>query len=303
MINITHKSNSLRKAIAKATVSVSQLETIQAVKNLTVPKGNVLESARIAALFAAKQTSNIIPDCHPLPIEFTEIRFSIEESSIQIEAEIHTIYKTGVEVEAMHAASVAALTIYDMLKPIDKKIKIESIELMSKTGGKSSKKYPHPNNLKLGIIVSSDSVSSGKKDDKAGSIIQKKLIDFGVETKEFVVVPDEPNLLTQQVSKWVEDSFNLIIITGGTGVSPRDTTPETILPLIEKRMTGIEEAIRNYGQQRTPYAMLSRSVVGFKNKTLIMALPGSSNGAAESIDAVFPSVLHIFDVLNAFNHD
>ncbi len=94
----------------------------------------------------------------------------------------------------------------------------------------------------------------------------------------------------------------MIILTGGTGLSNRDVTPEAVLPLIDRRVWGIEEAIRAYGQQRTPLAMLSRSVVGFKGNTLLMALPGSVNGAAESIDAVFPAVLHLFKVLNGFDH-
>ena len=114
MVDITHKSPSLRKAIAQAIVSVSSQETIDAIVQRKVPKGDVFEMAKTAGLFAAKRTSDMIPDCHPLPIEFTSISYKIEGLDIHIHAEIHTIYKTGVEVEAMHAASVVALTMYDM---------------------------------------------------------------------------------------------------------------------------------------------------------------------------------------------
>ncbi|MCC7050673.1 MAG: bifunctional molybdenum cofactor biosynthesis protein MoaC/MoaB, partial [Bacteroidia bacterium] len=120
MVNITHKSNTLRKATAQAILKVSNENTIRAILEKKVPKGDVFEMAKTAGLFAAKRTSDMIPDCHPLPIEFTAIRFKPEGLTVCIEAEIHTIYKTGVEVEAMHAASVVALTMYDMLKPIDK---------------------------------------------------------------------------------------------------------------------------------------------------------------------------------------
>lgn len=303
MIKITHKSNTLRTAIAKAIVQVSLPETIEAVQNNTVPKGNVLECARVAGLFAAKNTSQVIPDCHPLPIEFTEIRFAIGEMTIEIEAEIHTIYKTGVEVEAMHAASVVALTMYDMLKPIDKGIEIKNIHLVQKTGGKSSKKYPLKSTVKSAVIVCSDTISDGKKADKAGKVIQEKLESFGVDASNYKVIPDEIKTLQDLVNAHVQDGISLIIITGGTGVSPRDTTPEAIVPMIERRMPGIEETIRNYGQQRTPFAMLSRSVAGFIGQSLILALPGSTNGASESMDAVFPAILHIFDVLKAFQHE
>jgi cyclic pyranopterin monophosphate synthase len=137
MINITHKSPTLRKAIAKAVVKVSGIETIDAIEQNKVPKGNVFEMAKTAGLFAAKKTAEMIPDCHPLPIEYTAVRFSIKEHEVHIEVEIHTVYKTGVEVEAMHAASVVALTMYDMLKPIDKNIEISQIRLIHKSGGKS----------------------------------------------------------------------------------------------------------------------------------------------------------------------
>jgi cyclic pyranopterin phosphate synthase len=137
MVNITHKSATLRTAIAQALVRVGQAETIQIIRERRVPKGDVFEMAKAAGLFAAKRTSDMIPDCHPLPVEYAAFRFELENDYIRIEAEIHTIYKTGVEVEAMHAASVAALTMYDMLKPLDKGVTIEQIKLMKKTGGKS----------------------------------------------------------------------------------------------------------------------------------------------------------------------
>lgn len=130
MVNITHKNSTLRKAIAEAVVSVSSQETIDAIINHKVPKGNVFEMSKTAGLFAAKKTSDVIPDCHPLPIEYTSIQFEIRNLDIHVTSEIHTIYKTGVEVEAMHSASVVALTMYDMLKPIDKNIEIRNIRLL-----------------------------------------------------------------------------------------------------------------------------------------------------------------------------
>ena len=140
MVNITHKSNTLRKAIATAVVAVSSEATITAINNNQVPKGNVFEMSKTAGLFAAKRTSDMIPDCHPLPIEYTHISFEVKGLEIHIFVEVHTIYKTGVEVEAMHAASVVALTLYDMLKPIDKGIEIRNIRLVEKKGGKTDYK-------------------------------------------------------------------------------------------------------------------------------------------------------------------
>ncbi|MBM3412254.1 MAG: bifunctional molybdenum cofactor biosynthesis protein MoaC/MoaB [Bacteroidetes bacterium] len=303
MIDITHKSTTLRKAIAQAIVKVSVKETILAVTEKRVPKGDVFEMAKTAGLFAAKRTSDMIPDCHPLPIEFTQIRYRIEELDIVIEAEIHTIYKTGVEVEAMHTASVVALTMYDMLKPIDKHISIEKIKLLEKKGGKSDFPIKEISGLKAVVIVCSDSISKGGKVDRAGKAIIEKLQSCKVELSDYIIIPDEKEVISERLHAYVAQDINLVIFTGGTGLSPRDVTPETIIPLLQKRVPGIEEAIRSFGQQRTPYSMLSRSVVGLINNTLVMALPGSTKGAAESMEAVFPHLLHIFRVMQGARHD
>ncbi len=302
MVDITHKSNSLRTAVAQAIVKVGSQATIDAIKNKLVPKGDVFEASKIAGLFAVKNTSSAIPDCHPLPVEFTSVTHAIEDLNIIIHVTVKTIYKTGVEVEAMHGAAIVALTMYDMLKPIDKSVEIQNVKLLEKKGGKSDNKGVDTS-LKIGVIVCSDSISEGKKTDSAGKIIIEKIEKLGLQSSSYTIIPDEVLKIQTEVLNLHTNHFDLVIITGGTGLSPRDITPEAVTPLIDKRIPGIEETIRNYGQQRTPFAMLSRSVVGFKGNTLIMALPGSTNGAAESIEAVFPSVLHLFKIIKGFSHD
>ena len=301
MVDITHKQFSLRKAIAEATVSVSSEATIVLIMNNMVPKGNVFNMAKAAGLFGVKRTSDMIPDCHPLPIEYTDIRYKIDGLDILIEVEVHTIYKTGVEVEAMHGASVVALTMYDMLKPVDKNIAIKNIHLKHKQGGKSDFKDHFKAPLTAAVIVCSDSISAGKKEDKAGKAIIDKLKKCAVVVEDYVIIPDESTAIVEKLTQF-QPSCNLIIYTGGTGLSGRDVTPETLRPLIERPIPGVEEAIRQYGQQRMPYAMLSRSVAGMIGKTLVLALPGSTKGAAESMDAIFPSVLHLFKIMEFEGH-
>lgn len=301
MINITHKSPTLRKAIAQAIVKVSKPETILAVKNRTVPKGDVLEMAKTAGLFAAKRTADMIPDCHPLPIEFTAISYGVDEMEIRILVEIHTIYKTGVEVEAMHAASVVALTIYDMLKPIDKGISIEQIKLLEKRGGKSDQKTDF-SQLRAGVVVCSDSISKGVGEDKSGKVIIGKLESFGIQVLDYKIIPDDSDQIQSAAHDALALGADILIFTGGTGLSPRDLTPESLEPLLDRRIPGIEEAIRSYGQQRVPTAMLSRSVAGTMGKMLVLAFPGSASGAGESMDAVFPAILHSFKVLSGERH-
>ena len=302
MVDITHKIITQRTATAQAIVKVGSQATMQAILNKTVPKGDVLEVSRTAGLFAVKNTSNAIPDCHPMPIEFTGIEFECLDDSVLIKVTVKAIYRTGVEVEAMHGASIVALTMYDMLKPIDKQVEISTIKLLHKKGGKSdfgSKEVP---DLSVAVMVCSDSVSSGKKEDRAGKVIADKIKKLGLRVSNYTVIPDEILDIQETINKMCDKKMDLVILTGGTGLSNRDVTPEAVIPMLDRRIPGIEEAIRSYGQDRTPYAMLSRSVVGFKGNTLIMALPGSTAGASESMDAVFPSVLHLFKILKGFDH-
>lgn len=300
MINITHKSNSYREATAQAVVKFGSEQTGLAIKNNSVPKGNVLEMAKTAGLFAVKNTSNAIPDCHPLPIEYTNIRFELESTHVKIFVEVATIYKTGVEVEAMHGATIVALTMYDMLKPIDKEIVIEQIKLVNKVGGKSSFVNPFSPSLKAAVIVCSDSISAGKKSDQSGKNIIQVLEKNGIEVAEYAIIPDDAEAIANKAKQFAH--CHMVIFTGGTGLSATDTTPEALLPLIDKRIDGIEEAIRSYGQQRMPYAMLSRSVAGLMGNTLLLALPGSSRGATESMQAIFPAVTHLFKILQHNQH-
>lgn len=302
MVDITHKTHTLRKAVASAVVSVSMEETMETIRNHAVPKGDIFEFSRAAGLLGVKKTSDLIPDCHPLPIEYTGITFELMDLEIHILVEVHTIYKTGVEVEAMHGASVVALTIYDMLKPIDKGIQIKNIKLLSKQGGKSDLKKIKYNHLEVAILVCSDSVSEGKSEDTSGKLAVEKLKEYGLQIKTLQIIPDDFETI-QSLAASYSLEYDLILFIGGTGLSPRDITPEAIKPLIEREIPGIPETIRSYGQQRMPYAMLTRGVAGFIGKALVITAPGSPNATKETIDALFPAVLHVFKIRDGKRHE
>ena len=303
MVDITHKKTTLRIATAQATVKVSKPETITALENDTVPKGNVFAMSKAAGLLGVKKTPELLPDCHPIPIEYTDVRYAINGLEITIDFTVKTIYKTGVEVEAMHGASIVALNMYDMLKPIDKGVEIHHIKLLEKRGGKSDFTKDTGAKIKAAVVVCSDTIAAGKKEDKAGKTIIAQLENFEVDIAEYTVIPDETHLIQEKTKAYVAQGMDLVIFTGGTGLSPRDVTPEALKPLLERNIPGIEESIRSYGQARTPYAMLSRSVAGMMGSSLILALPGSTRGAAESMEAIFPQVLHIFQVAQGSRHD
>ncbi|MDC8002473.1 bifunctional molybdenum cofactor biosynthesis protein MoaC/MoaB [Aureisphaera galaxeae] len=303
MVDITHKTNTLRIATAQAIVKVSAAETIEAIKNGTVPKGDVFAMSKAAGLLGVKKTPDLLPDCHPLPIEYTGIEYEIDGLEIQVLCTIKTIYKTGVEVEAMHGASVVALNMYDMLKPIDKGVEIHEIKLLKKKGGKSDFRDRFRKDITAAVIVCSDTISAGQKEDKAGKAIMEKLEACDVAIADYIIIPDEKDVIQQKATHYKEQGVDLIIYTGGTGLSSRDVTPEALLPLVDRRIPGIEEAIRSYGQDRTPFSMLSRSVAGAYGNSLLLALPGSTNGAKESMDAVFPPLLHLFRIFKGARHD
>ena len=301
MVDITDKKNTLRIAKAEAILTVSKEATIKSIRDKNVPKGDIFEMSRAAGLLGIKKTPLLLPDCHPLPIEFAGFEFEISGLEIKISCTLKTIYKTGVEVEAMHGASIVALNMYDMLKPLDKGVEICAIRLISKKGGKSER-FKLKASISGSVTVCSDTVSKGEKKDRAGKEVIKSLENWNIKVVNNFIIPDEIDEIQAQLIKQIEAKTSLIIFVGGTGLSPRDQTPEAITPFIDKRIPGMEEAIRKYGQDRTSYAALSRSVVGMAGTSLVMSLPGSTKGAVESLNAVFPEALHLFDIIKGAQH-
>lgn len=302
MRDISAKTNTLRTAQAQATLRASKA-SLDAIKNNTVPKGDPLPIAKVAAIQAAKNTSQIIPYCHPLPVEFVGVEYTLTETEITVDVTVKAIYKTGVEMEALTAASVAALTIYDMLKMIDEEMEILGVRLLKKTGGKSDYRKKSAEPLTAAVLVMSDSISAGKKQDESGKLIKQRLEGLGLTVAEYRVIPDDKKEIETTLIDFADEKhFDLVVTTGGTGLSPRDCTPEAMDAVIEREAPGIAEAARGHGQQRTPYSMLSRGRAGVRGNTLIVNLPGSRTGVSESLDALLPGLLHSFAMMRAGEH-
>ncbi|MDB5228249.1 MAG: bifunctional molybdenum cofactor biosynthesis protein MoaC/MoaB [Bacteroidota bacterium] len=317
MRDITSKQITLRKAKAIGFVAFS-ISTYQEVKNNTLPKGNLFDVARAAGFLGAKNTQHLIPHCHPVSIDGLSIEFELmsdtqssllfpelKRSGILITAEGKSIGRTGIEMEALTAVSVAALTIYDLLKPLnDAQLEITSIKLIHKSGGKSDKvQFYKDLGQKAAILVCSDSTFAGKREDTSGLIIKEILENYDTEVIDYKILPDEPEQIKKQILDWITQDIPFIFTTGGTGLGPRDNTVETVKTIIEKEAEGISEAMRTYGQMRTPLAMMSRSIAGSVNKTLIVTLPGSSSGARESLEAILPAVFHARSMLIGKDHN
>lgn len=298
MISIEHKTEIRRTARAQAIVKAAPA-TIQRLKRNNLPKRDVLIVARTAGMMAAKKTPELLPDCHPLNLEAVEVVLTPGKNQIHIESRVSLTAKTGAEMEALTAVTVAALTVYDMLKPIDKKLEITDIRLLEKTGGKSDRSFHLPPKFKAAVVVVSDRSSKGVRKDTCGPQILAYLKSLGIKQPSYHLVPDEKIRLASLLGGLCGKGTDLILTTGGTGLSPRDVTVETVKEIIDREIPGVAETARAYGQKRTPYAMLSRGIAGQRGKSLIVTLPGSPKAVEEWLNALFPALLHAFDVMNS----
>src|SRR3989338_5715833 len=232
MKSISDKITTLRRAKA-VSVMIAKPETIERLKNNDLPKKDVLAVARVAGIQAAKKAFDLIPYCHPIPIDFVEINFDVQTDRIVVSAEVEAVWKTGVEMEALCAASIAALTIYDMLKPVDKDMEIISTKLILKTGGKSDFKVILPAGFMAAILVTSDGTHKGTRQDKSGKIIQERLKNYGIQPL-YEILPDDKDMIRTKLLKWCEETVRLILTTGGTGLGPRDVTVEATQEIMER---------------------------------------------------------------------
>lgn len=307
MRDITSKQISLRTAIAIGVVYCSP-DIISLAKNNALPKGNLFDTARAAGFLAAKNTHNLIPHCHPVSIDSFDIQFTYLEPGVELDdqishlqgstgiiitAEAKSIGRTGIEMEALTAVSISGLTIYDLLKPLgNKDIEIGSIKLLDKKGGKTDREKYFNKKNKAAILVCSDATAAGKRKDSSGLIIQEMLLNYNCEIHDYKIVPDEKDQIQEIIRRWVKEDVPFIFTTGGTGLGPRDHTVEAVREIIERDAPGITEAMRTYGGMRTPVAMMSRAIAGSIKETLIVTMPGSSNGAKESMEAILPVIFH-----------
>jgi molybdenum cofactor biosynthesis protein MoaC len=302
MFDVGHKAETYRIAKAQAIIKVKP-ETISLIKEGKAPKGDIFEAAKVAGTLGAKKTPDLLPYCHPLPIDNVTIRVSLNQDSIEIIGETETVWKTGVEMESLTAVSIAALSVYDMLKPIDDSLVIESVKLLEKKGGKSDFKQEFDKKIKAAILVTSDSISSGEKSDESGKIISQRLEKLGIDVTESKIIPDDENQIETLLKQFCdEQKIDLVLTCGGTGVGPKDVTPEATIKVLEKQVTGVTEMLRTYGQRRVPFSMLSRGLAGIRGNSVIVNLPGSTSAVTDAMDSLFPGILHIFKMLENEGH-
>lgn len=300
MFDVGDKPDTLRTAVAQAVVKVDPA-TITLIKEGKSPKGNIVDAARVAATMGAKRTPDLLPYCHPIPIDNVKVDVSLKEQSIEVTVEVKSIWKTGVEMESLTAACIAALTIYDMLKPVDETLSIESVRLVKKRGGIKDFYHEFDRTLKAAVLVMSD--TRGEKEDQSGKLVIERLKENGFDVVDYKVIKDEAEIIESELKRLADElKVDIVLTSGGTGLGPRDVTPEATMKVIEKEVSGVAEFLRAHGQRRTPLSMLSRGVAGVRGNTVIVNLPGSAKAVSESLDSLFPGILHIYRMLGGYGH-
>lgn len=306
MIDVGRKRPTRRRAVACGTIRMNN-EAFQAVRNGTLPKGNVLALAEAAGITGAKKTPDLIPMCHTLPLDQVTIHCDLNDTdhSITVYAQAAAFAKTGVEMEALAGVNAALLTIWDLTKGTDPNLSIEGIRLLVKTGGKSGNwinengipqwlqdQLPDPEflkNKKSAILVMSDRASKGEYADQSGAMLKALLTDAGSQITAYEVVPDQEENIAQAILTLCKSGNpDLLIASGGTGPGPRDITPEVLKKISDRMLDGLGDVLRTESLYFTDTAWLSRMTAGMIGKTLVIAFPGSPKAVKECWEILSP---------------
>ncbi len=327
MVDVGAKDSTERVARARVRVRMSPAAA-RAVQAGDGPKGEVLGVARLAGIQAAKQTGQLIPLAHPLALTYAgvEARVDPEEGLVELTSEVRTQGRTGVEMEAMSACAVAALTVYDMVKGLEHDIEIEQLVLLEKHGGRHDyrrgpatgddratqtheqqslepgrreQQPPAPRaRPRTALITISTSKANGRGVDESGARLVDLAERLGAEVIAREVIPDDPRQIEERLRHWSQSGRCALVLTsGGTGVAEEDVTPEATAAVIDREIPGIAEAIRAASSPHTPHWMLSRALAGICGTTLIVNLPGNPRSIDQTGAALIQSLPHALDLL------
>lgn len=322
MIDVGDKLATHRIAIARGHILVGA-RAFELIRTRCLPKGDVLILAEIAGIQGAKQASHTIPLCHPMGLDHVEIKTVLHEASwaVEVTCTATTHAKTGVEMEALAGVHAALLTIWDLTKMVEPDLCIEGVRLLAKRGGKSGlwlnpagvdewvrqkiavKNSSSLQGVTVAIIVLSDRASAGQYSDGCGPLAKTLLESAGATVIEIAVLPDEPTLLREKIlAIQHRGDTRLILTSGGTGIAPRDTTPETVASLADRVIPGIGELLRQYGSQFTPFSWSSRSIGATLGNMLMVTLPGNPKAVREGIECLVPQLRHLINTLDDIKH-
>jgi molybdenum cofactor biosynthesis protein MoaC len=321
MADVRRKRITARRAVAIGELSASAEAFAQIVER-RLPKGDAMVMAEIAGLQGAKNASQLMPLCHPLPLEYIDVRCEpvSERHAIRVYCEVATFARTGVEMEALAGASAALLTLYDLTKPVEPALSFGGVRLLFKEGGKKGL-WLHPegmsdaerehykprgiaklDGISAAVITLSDRASRGEYADASGPLLVERLRELGTDVHDVELHPDEPEPLAARLRELAGSGVKLILCTGGTGLGPRDRTPEALAMAADRHVDGIGELFRSESSQHTPMAWLSRADAVLIGGTLVIALPGSAKAVAQGMDILAPILAHAMSMVAGGGH-
>lgn len=323
MIDVGEKSPTRRMAVAEGSIAVGAI-AFPLIRDRRLPKGDALALAEIAGIQGAKRASDLIPLCHPLPLDRVRVTHALDpiRCRVTVHCLVSAFARTGVEMEAMAGVSAALLAIYDLAKMVEPALTIGDARLLLKTGGKHgvwicpdgmpdwlrAEFAPAPARPLAGcraaVVTLSDRAACGVYPDRSGPILADALADAGAEVIATAIVPDDEETVTATLASLTAERWpDLIVTTGGTGIAPRDVTPEAIRRLHGREIPGIGELLRQNGARFTPNAWSSRAIAAAVEGSLVIALPGSPKAVTQGLECLLPLVPHLLDMLAGKGHD
>ncbi|MEH3053507.1 MAG: cyclic pyranopterin monophosphate synthase MoaC [Patulibacter minatonensis] len=313
MVDVTDKAVTDRLARAVATVRVSP-ETARLVADGSGPKGEVLATARLAGVLAAKRTAELVPLAHPLPLTKIDVQAQVDVSAglVRLEGHARTTGKTGVEIEALTAVLIAALTVYDMVKAVERRAVIEGVQVTEKAGGRhdftadappsaphgavpagggEARHHPEPRALRVGAVHVSTTRTKGVRPDRSRAALDEFCARTGWAVVHDAMVTDDRLEVAAAIrAAAAVPGVELVLTLGGTGLTSDDVTPEATLDVVEREIPGLGEALRAVSREVTPLGALSRATAGSVGAVLIVNLPGSPKALGE-LESLLTAVL------------
>lgn len=321
MADIRRKRLSDRRAVAVGELQAGE-RAFAAIMARRLPKGDALLMAEIAGIQGAKQASAMMPLCHPLNLEWVQIRYLAipERFAIRFYCETALRARTGVEMEALAGLNAALLTLYDLTKPVEAALTISGIRLLFKEGGKKGlwvhpegisaqerewfkpKGLPSLSHVSAAVITLSDRASRGEYPDKSGPLAISALAQLECQA-QYLLLPDGIDALVQALRDFSTQRLQLVICAGGTGLAPRDVTPEALDQLSARSVPGIAELFRSASSEHTPLAWLSRAnAVVVDDHMLVICLPGSSKAVEQGMAILAPILAHALAMIAGAAH-
>jgi len=321
MADVRRKRATERRAVAVGELRAGPVG-YAALIGRTLPKGDALAMAEVAGLQGAKNAAQLMPLCHPLSLEYVDVRCVPvpERQAIRVYCEASLTAKTGVEMEALAGASAALLTLYDLTKPVEPALSIEGVRLLFKEGGKKGL-WVHPEGLSeeehahyrpkaeprlegetVAVITLSDRAHAGVYEDRSGAVLATAVEGMGATVRRRLL-PDGIEPLAEALREEAALGTPLVLCTGGTGFGPRDLAPEALARVATREVPGLAEWFRHASSEHTPLAWLSRArsaLVG--DGTLVLCLPGSPKAVAQGISILGPLLPHALAMMRGEPH-